>query len=170
MGRFVIVLTAAAALTGCAMGSGPKSPSASHAGEVIEISVGPCFGFCPVYEVRVGADGLVVFDGERHTAIVGERRRSAGPQAYRALADDLAPFRPAPGTEGVVACEAAISDTSSYTITWTDAAGGKTVATHRSGCTGGPGHALDQVLHDLPTRLGISDWARQVTRPGASRG
>jgi hypothetical protein len=170
MSRSVVVLTAAAALTGCAVGSGPESPSTLHAGEIIEISVGPCFGFCPVYDVRVGADGLVVFDGERHTAIVGERRRSAGPQTYRTLADDLAPFRPTPGTEGVVACDAAISDTSSYTITWTDTAGHRSVATHRSGCTGGPGLAPDQVLHDLQSRLGIGDWARQVTRLGASRG
>ncbi|USI72860.1 DUF6438 domain-containing protein [Sphingomonas morindae] len=170
MGRSVVVLTAAAALSGCAAGSGREGVSAPAAGGVIGISVGPCFGFCPVYEVRVRADGLIVFDGERHTAVIGERRRSAGPETYRTLADDLAPFQPAPGTEGVVACDAAISDTSSYTITWIDAAARRSVATHRIGCTGGPGHALDQVLRDLPTRLGLGDWASQVTRPGASRG
>jgi hypothetical protein len=170
MERSVVALIATAALTGCAAGSGAERVAALVAGEVIEISVGPCFGFCPVYNVRVGPDGLIVFNGERHTAVVGERRRSAGPEIYPTLADDLAPFRPTPGTEGVVACDAAISDTSSYTITWTDTAGHRSVATHRSGCTGGPGLALDQALHDLPSRLGIGDWARQVTRLGASRG
>jgi hypothetical protein len=170
MMRSVVVLTAAAALTGCAAGSGPEGVPVPQAGEIIEISVGPCFGFCPVYDLRVGSDGLIVFEGERHTAIVGERRRSVGPETYRTLANDLAPFRPAPGTEVVVACDAAISDTSSYTITWTDAVGRRSVVTHRSGCTGGQGHALDQVLRDLPARFGIGDWARQVTRPGASRG
>lgn len=169
-GRCLIVLAAAAVLTGCAVGSRREGVLTPRAGEVIEISVGPCFGFCPVYDVRVVPDGAIVFDGKRHTAVLGERRRSAGPATYRTLADDLAPFRPAPGTEDVVACDAAISDMSSFTITWTDAAGMRTVAKHSFGCTGGPGHTLDQLLHDLSMRLGIANWARQVTRPGASRG
>lgn len=165
----LLVTASAAVLQACAMQPHPGSEQSASA-ETVSVSVGPCFGFCPVYDVRIAPDGSVVFTGDRHTSVLGERRRSAGASTYSSVVRDLAPFRPATGTEVAVACEAAISDTSSYTVTWTDAAGRRTVATHRSGCTGGPGHQLDAVLRGLPERLGVVDWARQVTRPGASRG
>jgi hypothetical protein len=69
-----------------------------------------------------------------------------------------------------VECTAAVSDTSPFTVTWTDAAGHKTSATVQSGCPGGPGQALVALLRSAPERLGIADWAKQTTRPGASRG
>lgn len=56
IGRYVL-LTAAVFLTGCAAGRGPEVVSVPHPGEIIDISLGPCFGFCPVYDVRVGAMG-----------------------------------------------------------------------------------------------------------------
>ncbi len=91
--------------------------------------LGPCFGFCPVYETSIAPDGGVRFDGQRHTAVLGERTRNAGASVYSGLKRDLAPFRPAAGTQAVVDCIAAVSDTSPYTVTWTDPAGGKTIAT-----------------------------------------
>ncbi|ATI79972.1 hypothetical protein A6768_08105 [Sphingobium yanoikuyae] len=144
-------------------GSGPRK-------ETIAVSVGPCFGFCPVYDAKIAPDGTVTFHGERHTATLGDKSRVAGKGTYASISASLAPFRPTDGTTGVVPCDAAISDMSSYTITWTDAQGLKTVATHQQGCSGGPGQALDRILKDLPDRLGISAWAKQITRPGTSRG
>jgi len=146
------------------------APAATGEAETIAISVGPCFGFCPVYEAAIAPTGAVTFNGMRHTVVLGERQRAAGEASYRALAADLAPYRPQTGTTATVECEAAISDTSTYTITWTDPRGGKTVARHQRGCRGGPGQALDGLLQDLPARLGIEDWAKQITRPGESRG
>jgi hypothetical protein len=82
---------------------------------------------------------------------------------------DLASFRPAAGMQAEMDCTVAVSDTSRYTVTWTDPAGGKTVATVQSGCPGGAGQALVWLLRGVPERLGIADWARQTARPGTSR-
>ncbi|WP_442679900.1 DUF6438 domain-containing protein [Sphingomonas sp. ASY06-1R] len=163
-----LALLAAFTLTACATAPrpGPSAPS----GETISVAVGPCFGFCPVYTASVAPDGSVRFDGERHTAVLGARTRTVGTSGYRALARDLAPFRPADGSEATIACIAAVSDTSPYVVTWTNAAGRKTSASVQSGCPGGPGQLLVQRLRALPDRLGIADWAKQTTRPGASRG
>ena len=169
-----IWLTAGAALLmldGCApTSSSVATGSAAAPTETIAISVGPCFGFCPVYVAKVASDGTVIFSGEKHTAVLGERRRAAGRDVYRAIALELAPFRPADGTIARVECDAAISDTSSYTITWTGQNGRQTVATHQRGCSSGPGKALDQLLGSLPKQLGIDAWAEQTTRPGTPRG
>jgi hypothetical protein len=159
-------------LAACAPGArtAPIAAAPEAAAETITVAVGPCFGFCPVYVASVAPDGQVRFTGERHTAVLGERTRNIGVTAYGALARDLAIFRPATGTEASVECTAAVSDTSSYTVTWVDTTGRRSATTVQSGCPGGPGHTLVMILRDLPVRLGIADWARQTTRPGASRG
>lgn len=164
-------LSAVMTLAACATGTPPmaSAPNPSSV-ESVTVSVGPCFGFCPVYDATVASNGLVSFVGRRHTAILGERRRNVGADAYRAVADELAVYRPAAGTEARVECDAAISDTSPYTITWHGSDGQVTVATLQSRCPGGPGARLDAILRGLPSRLGIDGWARQTTRPGESRG
>ena len=136
----------------------------------IAISVGPCLGFCPVYDVNVSQEGIVAFTGVRHTAVLGTRKRSAGPEAYRTLETDLARFRPAGGGTAEIPCAIEISDMAAYTITWIGETGQKTIATYRGGCREGPGHDLGQVLRELPQRLGIEEWMKQTTRPGESRG
>jgi hypothetical protein len=159
------------ALTACATqhGSGSARPAIS-ARETITVAVGPCFGFCPVYEAAVAPDGVVRFTGERHTAALGERTGSIGSLAAADFARDLAPFRPASGTEAEIDCTDTVSDASSYTVTWTNTDGRKTFAKVQGGCLGGPGQSLVILLRDLPTRLSIAEWAKQTTRPGASRG
>ncbi|SFR83824.1 DUF6438 domain-containing protein [Sphingomonas jatrophae] len=163
-------LVGAVLLALCACAAQPGRVDAGHAAlGTIEVAVGPCFGFCPVFDAAIEADGTVTFTGRRHTALLGVQQREAGADAYRALDRDLAPFRPQPGTEARVPCDAALADTPSYTIRWSDAAGQAT-ATHQGGCPSGPGHELDAVLRDLPKRLGIENLAKQTTRPGESRG
>jgi hypothetical protein len=162
---------AATALASCATDLGhPHSPAPANRASRISISVGPCFGFCPVYSVTIGSDRWITFSGERNTAVIGNRQRMADPKLFARVAANLEPFRPADGASDRVACSAAISDTSTYTITWITADGRRTVATHQSGCAGGPGKDLDDVLKALPAQLGLDGWARQVTRPGSSRG
>lgn len=138
--------------------------------EAITLSVGPCFGFCPVYDLTVDAAGEVVFQGSRHTAVLGERRRRVSPETYAALAADLARFKPTAEASSPVECTAAVSDTSSYTVTWSEAEDRKVVAESRSGCPGGPAHDLNRVLQALPDRVGVAGWAKQTTRPGEGRG
>lgn len=158
-------------LGGCAASSSPGLTTTSAAAlESVAVSVGPCFGFCPVYDATISSNGAVTFTGQRHTAELGERRGQSRLGTYDAVMAELARFRPAPGTTTQVECSATVSDTSPYTITWTDANGQQTVAKHQSRCPGGPGQALDAVLKELPQQLGIADWAMQTTRSGASRG
>ena len=166
-------VTAAAlmALGACAAVSPGVAPAAAAGTPAsIAISVGPCFGFRPVYEAKIAADGAVSFTGTRNTAVLGTRERQAAPPAYRAIESDLAPFRPTGGGTAEIPCAVEISDMPTYTITWIDPAGRKAVATHRGGCREGRGHDLDMVLRGLPQRLGIEEWMKQTTRPGVSRG
>lgn len=167
----IAMLTSVMALGACAgdRSSGLKS-GASNDQEAVTVSVGPCFGFCPVYEVAIRSDGTIAFKGERHTAVLGDRTRLAPRDIYQSLTADLGRFRPADGETVKIACAAAISDTSTYTITWSNGAGVKTTAVLASRCPAGPGHELDAILGSLPQRLGISAWTKQTTRPGASRG
>lgn len=169
--RTAVTTSALLLLAGCATGATrPQGETAADVGGSITIAVGPCFGFCPVYRTEVGSTGRVVFTGERHTAVIGERSRDTGAAAYRSLEADLAEYRPADGTTQRVECDAAISDTSTYTITWRRTDGREAVATHQSRCSGGPGQKLDVLLQSLPERLGVAAWAKPVIRPGASRG
>jgi hypothetical protein len=159
------------ALAACATTPGGQaSPTPSPLKETVTVSVGPCFGFCPVYDVSVTPGGLVQFTGTRHTAVLGHQTRDVGPGAYVDFARDLLRFRPATGTDTAVECSAVVSDTSVVTVTWTSTDGTKTVAKVQSGCPSGPGKALGELLRDLPLRLGIAGWAKQTTRPGVSRG
>jgi hypothetical protein len=169
--KSALAVTALTALGACASVAPGWAPAAgTRAPSSIAISVGPCFGFCPVYDVKIAADGAVSFTGTRHTAVLGTRERQAKPQAYRAIASDLAPFRPAGGGMAAIQCAVEVSDMPTYTITWIDSAGQKAVATHRGGCREGKGQSLDAVLRELPQRLGIGEWMKQTTRPGVSRG
>jgi len=159
------------ALGACAAVSpGPVPAAGAGAPASIAISVGPCFGFCPVYDAKIAADGTVSFTGTRHTAVLGTRERQVAPQTYGAIEADLAPFRPTGGGTTEIPCAVEISDMPTYTVTWTSAAGQKAVATHRGGCREGAGRDLDGVLRGLPQRLGIEEWMKQTTRPGVSRG
>ncbi|HEX8031582.1 MAG TPA: DUF6438 domain-containing protein [Vicinamibacterales bacterium] len=159
-----------------ALGACATTSQTSHTGgataqpQAITLSVGPCFGFCPVYELTVDAAGGVVFQGSRHTAILGERRRRVSPATYATLAADLARFKPTADTSSPVECTAAVSDTSAYTVTWSEGGDRKVVAVSQSGCPGGPAHDMNRVLRDMPDRLGVADWAKQTTRPGEGRG
>jgi len=167
----LLALGATLALGACATTTQPPLTEVPAAGNAsILVSVGPCFGFCPVYDVAIASGDTVIFAGKRHTAVLGDRSRQAPADTYRTIAGELAPFRPATGTEAEVPCDVQITDTSVYTITWIDPDGERTTARHQSRCRGGPGRALDGVLSGLPQRLGIEDWAKQTTRDGASRG
>lgn len=167
----LLALIATMSLAACATGPHPGAATATRPlAETITIAVGPCFGFCPVYSTTLTPDGVVSFDGKRHTAVLGAQTRSVGVTKYQELSRALAAFRPASGTNAVVECIAAVSDTSPFTVTWTDSAGQKTTATVESGCPGGLGKALAELLRGVPERLGTAGWAKQTTRPGAFRG
>lgn len=157
-------------LAACVATPASVSPAAPVPAEKITMSVGPCFGSCPVYKVSISSAGTVIFNGERDTAVLGEMTRSADAETYRRIARQLAPFRPVDGAQTAVECSAAVSDTSTLTVSWTDVTGHDATATIASGCPSGPGRDLVNILTALPTQLGIAEWTKETTRPGDSRG
>ncbi|WP_241127018.1 DUF6438 domain-containing protein [Novosphingobium terrae] len=157
-------------LAGCTSATAPRTAPPPPAEAAITISVGPCFGFCPVYSVMVSSSGTISFEGERHTAALGKHQREGGAASYSALAAALAPFRPSQGTVARTTCEQQITDQPHYDISWTANDGTVTKLQHDRGCRSPKNDTLNAVLQDLPDQLGIEPWARQLTRPGVSRG
>lgn len=160
-------LTLASTLSACALMPMDAPPVS---GETVSYSVGPCFGFCPVYAVSVTPDGHVAFDGERHTATLGKQDRDGGAQAYRTISNALAAYRPATGTTADTQCDSRMSDQQNYRIVWKAADGTETVLQHDRGCRSPKNDALNKTMEALPAKLGIADWARQTSRPGVGRG
>ncbi|ESQ88684.1 DUF6438 domain-containing protein [Asticcacaulis benevestitus] len=155
---------------GCSTLNPQPSDGAAQQQETISYSVGPCFGFCPVYSVAVTPEGHVAYLGERHTAVLGAKGREAGEKAYDGAATMLAAFRPADGTTADTQCEERRTDAQHYVITWTKPDGTKTVLRHDRGCMSAKNNALNKALDEVPAQLGVADWAKQTTESGASRG
>lgn len=77
--------------------------------DFVEMSRGRCYGQCPVYSVRVQANGEVTFVGREHVCREGEVRRRIAPEQARRL---LAALRsvgwaaaPAPDSEDAATLE-----------------------------------------------------------------
>lgn len=165
-----VLASATLAVSGCATVSHTQAAAVPVAVESIAYEVGPCFGFCPVYNASVTSAGVVSFEGVRHTATLGQPTAPKNVPAYRSFAAALASYRPSTGTTAKTTCETEISDQQHYRIVWTDGDGTKTVLDHDRGCRSARNDALNEVLQNAPEQLGIADWARQVTRPGVGRG
>lgn len=165
-------LTTLSAMLALGLSACATLPAASGGApkETISYSVGPCFGFCPVYSVSVTPAGHVVYKGERHTAVLGDKEAESGAGGYAAMSKGLAGFRPATGTSEDTQCDQRMTDQQNYRIVWTAADGTETVLQHDKGCRSAHNDALNKVLEGLPGKLGIDTWVKQTTREGASRG
>ncbi len=108
--------------------------------------------------------------GDAGDAVLGARTLDKGSRGYRAIAAKLATFKPASGQTADTQCEQRISDQQHYRIVWIATDGTETVLQHDKGCRSSANDQLNKVLESLPQTLGISDWAKQETRPGVSRG
>lgn len=109
-----------ALLAGCAttttggMGPGDELSAISYRTQ-------PCYGTCPVYEVRVDQAGAGVFTGVAHTAVTGERRFTVTPDQFAAFAATLAPARPSRDRRlemGGKDCGMAPTDMPSIQVEW----------------------------------------------------
>jgi hypothetical protein len=136
----------------------------------ITIERGPCFGFCPVFKVVLTNDGMVLFDGDRHTSVLGHREKRILPATVRAIEAALAPIRPASPGQSATPCEAVPSDTASVTVRWSAAGVEDTALTYRKGCLGAAGKTVDARIEAALELLDIDDWAAQKTRDGVPRG
>lgn len=146
-----------------------RGESTAPRGEAIAISRGPCFGFCPVYDVAVSPGGRVDFEGKRNTVVLGTRSRSAGKAAYRKVSRSLAPLRPATGQDVEFQCTAQPTDMSLFTIEWTSAHGARTVLRYQMGCRDEAAANIEQLIGEQLQTLSVKDWADQKTRPGGGR-
>lgn len=168
--RLAALAAIVTSLAACSAGHPGSVAPVSPPADTIAISVGPCFGFCPVYTLSVTEKGSVQFEGARHTVRLGAEAREAGPAAYAKVAEALAPYRPLSGSTTRTECDARISDQQSFRISWTGADGKVTTLDHDRGCRSAANDKLNAVLQDVPVLLGADGWASQVTRPGVSRG
>ena len=139
----------------------PSAGDAKPVEETISYTVGPCFGFCPVYSLKISPAGHVAYVGERHTTVLGAKEREAGEKAYADAAKALAAFRPANGTTADTQCEQRRTDAQHYDVTWTKPDGTKTVLQHDRGCMSAKNNELNKVLDAMPAQLGVSEWTKQ---------
>lgn len=143
-----------AALAACASSSPTEAPV-----QTISYTRGPCFGVCPVYRVTVNADGTGLFEGERFTAVTGQRRFAVSPEAFRAFSAKLAPFRPE-GTlevnmENSARCQMMATDHPSATVAWTGGGRNDRLG-YYYGCRDEANRSLAAALTEAPTLLPIA--------------
>lgn len=137
--------------------------------EQITVSRGPCFGFCPVYEIQLLGPATVGFHGIRHTAFVGQKQDAASRDAVAAVATQLAPYRPTSGARAFD-CPSAVTDQATFTIRWQRPGSDPVSLTFDGGCRSAESDRLRAILDAVPAQLGLADEAAQLTRPGSSRG
>jgi hypothetical protein len=49
-------------------------PADSTSSILIEMKTGPCFGYCPVYDLVVHKSGLVDYEGKRFAQLIGKKQ------------------------------------------------------------------------------------------------
>lgn len=70
-------------------------PAQEAGAERISFSAEPCYGFCPAFDVTVGAYGEGRYEGRSSVKVTGTRQLSVTPEEFAAFRDRLAPYRPA---------------------------------------------------------------------------
>src|SRR6266850_6296804 len=68
-----------------AEGTHPLPPAVAQQGDFVQLERTSCFGPCPVYSVKIQADGHVIWNGNRSVVVVGEDTATIRPSDARAL-------------------------------------------------------------------------------------
>lgn len=159
--RISCIVALLGSLAACSMSAITPANSPDLANqEIIQYTVGPCFGACPVYAVTIRPNGRVDFEGKQHTAVQGTRVLPAEPAIYKQVKVRLKPYRPIDGSTETTQCENQITDQQTYQIIWQKADGRQTVLNHNRGCLSETNRALNEVLDRLPQELGIAGWIK----------
>ena len=74
MKRLLLLLALLPALAGAQPGTAKPKPAASGDPLLIEMELGPCFGFCPVYTLKVHRSGLVEYEGRQNVEQPGKKQ------------------------------------------------------------------------------------------------
>lgn len=130
------------------------APARPVSDEAIEYQTGPCFGRCPIYRFQISPSGMGSFTGIRFTAVTGQRSFRATPEQAAALAQSLAPWRPATGrtrryAHGEPGCEQAATDMPSAEVRWRGRRSTTTLY-FDFGCDRDANHAMAAALGNAP--------------------
>ena len=134
----------------------------SRDGETITYRMIPT-GFClrcAGYTVTLGPDGQGIFTGERQTAVIGDRRFQADPDAVRAFTRLLARYRPRGEVllqAGSPACGPPATDQNSLDISWQSAIGAPSHLALYEGCGLAKRRRMIADLNAAPGVLPIAD-------------
>lgn len=147
------------AQNGTVDGSHPPS-AVVDADSYIEMQRLPCFGTCPVYSVRIVADGTVTFDGERFVEATGVSTATIEPAAAAHLMHELVAggFNelPARYTHDAKDCGSYHTDAPRVILTLRMSGREKTVE-HDYGCSDAP-ESLRRMQTLVDSVAGVARW------------
>lgn len=169
--HFALALAAALLLVACRGKHGkssaseptvstPTTASAPASTDAVLMERGPCYGTCPVYSVRLSANGAVHFEGKAHVMQLGAATATIPRQAVDSL------FRYIEGvgfnrleesyTEGSRNCGPYVTDLATITVTLTGPRSSKHV-TLDYGCGAAP-RTLRDVHRRIDSVAGTQRW------------
>lgn len=163
--RIATALGCAIALGACAPpgASPPPAPdSVTQTDAQVTMQRLPCYGTCPVYSVRVGSDGMVVFDGERHVDSLGTRSGRIPQADAVALLRDLeeSGFFELHSRYTYPEKECGAYHTDAPRVILTLVRHGRTATVeHDYGCTGAP-PLLRRLQEQVDSVAGVARWTR----------
>ncbi len=120
-----------------------------------------CYGPCPVYAVRIGSDGTVVFEGEQDVSALGQRKRTVAVSALIQLSNAIEKASFSSLKEqyrfGPDGCTEWATDNPSVDIIVT-AGKSQHHVSYYYGCTISVGQAIDDLSKAIDTAGGTAEW------------
>jgi Domain of unknown function (DUF6438) len=120
---------------------------------------GSCFGICPVYSVRVFADGTTIYRGDEHVRVRGGRETHLSSAELEAL---RGAFRRSDFLGMKYRCGDAHTDDSTARVFFTDA-GKARLINHDHGCDDVPA-GLTELEDEIDRIAGTERWTGRVRR------
>lgn len=141
-------------LMACASRGAAELPRSGY--DTISISVGACYGPCPMYNLVIASNGSVRFQDWGYQGARGPlKTRTLGAEGYEAVADALAAYRP---PNALPECLETETDAQDFTIVWTDRSGSSASLHHYGGDVCPASEELTRVLYRIPELSGVSQW------------
>jgi hypothetical protein len=131
------------------VGSVPP-PTAAPRRLVASIERGPCYGRCPVYTVRVFADGAVEFEGRQHVGTVGV---ATGKLSAAELVQLAAAFE----SRRFESLKAEYADPRTTDLPWVTVSNGRKTVRHYTGDESAP-KALTELEAAIDRLVGTARW------------
>lgn len=128
--------------------------------DVITFSRGPCLGSCPIYQVDVYSDGLLIFKGRKFVSFIGVKRIQTNPNLFLSLKTAFKEATKEP--IDYLGCENFVTDNPTVEINYLGSAS-YSEGYHNYGCTGYDGEdRLLRVVKQFQELLPINEWIKKV--------